>query len=404
MPIKRVKSKRFKSGYGYRLSINRAGLPRIRQTFESFKLARDVEEAILGDHVRRRFDLPLQSRVKLRDLIEKHLDTMKAKGRDKTNWKRAETVLNRFADLVGADRLVESIKTADLQEYASHRLAHGYKGNDPPKPQTINREMNEIKGCLSAAKRYYAALEDWQPPKGAWLEEPSDGRRQTWTADQITAILQELRAPRRKGEKQDHITGRFAVADMFEVALLTGMRAGEVRRLRKSQIGFTRRIIIMTSKKGMSVRRTAKTREIPLVDEAFDILRHRYEAARGDCLFPGRNPDKPLADHRPAFMTACERAKVPYGLDGDGRLVFNDARRTAENNMLEAGHQPRAVGDVLGHSPETMAKHYARSTARSRREAVEAATDFGSNLAVQDGQDGQTGQAGQKKKAAKTSN
>jgi hypothetical protein len=48
--------------------------------------------------------------------------------------------------------------------------------------------------------------------------------------------------------------------------------------------------------------------------------------------------------------------------------------------MLDAGHQPRAVGDLLGHSPETMAKHYARSTAASRRKAVESTRGDGQIL------------------------
>lgn len=396
MGIKRVKSKRFDSGWGWRVEIDRKGV-RIRQTFETRKVAEDVHDAILGDHVRRRYNLHVESRVTLDELIEHHLEVMKKRGRDKTNWKRAETVLFRFRDLVGADRLVETVKTSDLNSYVESR----FDLNPKLKPQTINREMNEIKGCLSAASRYYRALEEWRSPRAPWLEEPSDGRRQTYGDDHIASILRMLYAPKRPREKDEHVQGRHAVGDMFRVALQTGMRAGEVRRLRKTDVDFSRRVIVVTSKKGMSVRRNALTREVPMSGEVFEILSRRAREAAGSYLFSGRDPERPLADHRKAFITACVRAGVPYGLNGVGSLIFNDARRTAENTMLEAGHQPRAVGDILGHSPETMAKHYARSTPRSRRDAVEVLKNFGGILVEETAETAQSAQSANKKRAKK---
>jgi integrase len=401
MPIKKVRSKRFKQGYGYQVTIDRKGLPRMRKTFETLSAARDVEEAVLGDHVRRKYNLPVESHKTLRDLVERHLETMKAKGRDRTNWKRAETVLNRFCDLAGEGRMVESVRTADLQLYVSYRLRNGHKKNDPPKLQTINREMNEIKGCLSAAARYYPSLESWQPPKGAWLEEPTDGRRQTWTEEQIEAVLAELYAPRRWREKEECVRGRYAIGDMFRVALQTGMRVGEVRKLSKSQVSFSKGIITITSRKGMSARRSATTREIPMTEAVREILRSRSEQAKGEYLFHGNSPNRPLSSQLRPFKSACERAGIPYGLDGDGRLIFNDARRTAENNMLDRGHGARAVGDILGHSAETMARHYARSTAESRRAAIEAAKNFGGILVADYRQIGRIGQTGQRAKRRK---
>jgi integrase len=231
--------------------------------------------------------------------------------------------------------------------------------------------MNEIKGCLTKATLYFASLENWQPPKGAWLEEPTDGRRQTWDADSDAKVLAELMGPRRKGEKEGHVEGRRAVGEIFQIVRRTGMRPGEVRTLEKSQLDFINRLVVVTSKKGMSERRTARTREVPMTDDVYAILLRRYVAAPGKYLFPGNSPDAPLSAYLSVFRKACERAGVPYGLSGG--LILNDARRTAENEMLEAGHSARAVGDIFGHSAETMAKHYARSTREQRRRAVESA-------------------------------
>ena len=46
------------------------------------------------------------------------------------------------------------------------------------------------------------------------------------------------------------------------------------------------------------------------------------------------------------------RANIPYGLNGGGTRIFNDARRTALNHMLDARDSPRAVGDIMGMAPD----------------------------------------------------
>lgn len=376
MSIKRVKSKLFSSGYGWQIDIRRKGLKRIRQTFQTRELAQQVYDAIVGDHARRKHKLPISSSVTLGALIEAHLAAMRQRGRDRVNQKRAETVLNRFVGIVGKDTHVDLIKTSDMNLYVQRRYsAKSTRGRGGKiSPQTINRELSEIKSCLSSAKLHFASLSDYRSPEAPWQEEPTDGRRQTWSAETRDAVLAQLRQPPRKGEKPDNIRSREAVADMFVIALQTGMRAGEVRKLRKSNLDFPARLIIVTSKKGLSKSRSGKTREIPMTPEVYAILKRRVESNRSEWLFPGQDAAKPMSKHNKPFITACRRAGITYGLNIDGGMIFNDARRTAENIMLDAGHQPRAVGDLLGHSPETMAKHYARSTAASRRKAVEATT------------------------------
>src|SRR5438128_440231 len=121
MSIKRVKSKRFKGGYGWQVDIRRKGLKRVRTTFPDRELAQQVYDAIVGDHARRKHGLPVESNVTLGDLINAHLAAMRQRGRDQVNSKRAETVLSRFAAIVGKDKPVEAIKTADINLYVQSR-------------------------------------------------------------------------------------------------------------------------------------------------------------------------------------------------------------------------------------------------------------------------------------------
>ncbi len=121
MAPKRVKSKRFPSGYGWQIDVRRKGLKRRRLTFPDNQLAQDVEDALLGDHVRRHFNLPVDSHVTLGELVDKHLATMKRKGRYNTNCKRAETVLERLRDLSGEDGPVGTIRTSNVNDYVEPR-------------------------------------------------------------------------------------------------------------------------------------------------------------------------------------------------------------------------------------------------------------------------------------------
>jgi integrase len=366
MSIRRVKTKKFPSGYGYRLDFHRRGRKRVREIFETKALAQAVQDKLSGDAVKRKHDLPIDSGVRLSELVEHHLERIKQRGRPKTAW--ITTILNRFASIAGGKRLVESIKTADLNAYVEDRLA----ARRAPKPGTINRELVEIKSCLTAASSYFGSLEDWQSPRAPWQTEDDDGRRQTWTIANTRAVLAELYAPRREREQEWQHQSRVAVGDMFTIARRVGLRAGEVRTLRKSDINFKTKVMTIKSRKGVSKRKQGKTRFVPMPDDVAELLKRRAEASASEYIFPNRKGDGPASDYLKAFRTACHRAGIAYGLAGEGALIFNDARRSAENEMLEAGHSPRAIGDLFGHSPVTMAKHYARSTDEQRRRAVDA--------------------------------
>jgi integrase len=61
---------------------------------------------------------------------------------------------------------------------------------------------------------------------------------------------------------------------------------------------------------------------------------------------------------------------VDYGSAVVGGFVLHDARHTAVTRMLQAGHDLATVGDVVGHSKDTMTLSYAHSTLDSKRRAV----------------------------------
>lgn len=363
MSVKKVKSKHHSSGYAFLLDLRLKGMKRIRQTFPSERLAKDAETVIRADWLRKKFNLPTESNIELGELVMTHINKTVSR-RPKNTW--IKNILYRFRDLVGASTLVEAIRTADFRDYVELREAAGVM------PQSINREVVEVKSCLSAAKEYYRSLEDWQPPKAVWCDETHDGRERVWSDDEFFKVLDELYAPKRPTDQLWHVEQRHALGDMFVVLSQTALRPGEACRLKKSDVNFSEREITIVSRKGIGSRGKAKTRKVPMTDEVFEILKRRCDSVTGVYLFPNRDKSGAMVNYTKTMREVCERAEINWGQNIEGGVTLRDMRRTAENKMLDAGFNAKAVIEITGHSPETLAKHYARASKQQKHDAIKA--------------------------------
>lgn len=363
MGVRKVKSKRFPSGYGYQVDLRLTGQPRIRQTFPTEKLAKDAEAVARADHLRKKFSLPTDSKVTIADLIDQHVKRTIEK-RPKTTW--ITNILNAFRDFIGGERMVDSLKKADLRDFAEWREKTGIQ------PQSVNREVVEVKSCLTAATQYFRALNDWQPPKAVWLDETHDGRDRTWSEGEYSKFLTYCFQPKRPRERDWQLQQRVALGEMFIVISQTALRPGEACRLKIFDVDFDENVISVTSKKGITSRGKARTRKVPMTEDVGAILRRRVEMAKAIYLFPNRVGDGAMVNYGPVFQRICEKIGINYGQNVEGGVVLNDMRATAENKMLDAGYSAKAVCDILGHSPETMAKHYARTSKEQKQKAIEA--------------------------------
>jgi integrase len=355
MPIKKVKSKRYKSGYGFLLVIDRKDF-RMRRTFEKESEAKKIETAINNRALSEEYDLPLQLKVTLAELIEEHLEEVK----NRRHFAYIKRIVETFVDVVGADRAVRSLKKADLQAYIKKR----YKDNPKLEPQSVNREMCEIKSMLNAAWKHFAELDEYQCPRLPRLREPEKNRSETWSDEEFNALLKALSAPMEVFEYPMIIEQRRKLAEMLIVMRHTGMRPGEARLLNRKDCDFKKRLIKVVSLKGGKPR----TREIPMNEEVHEILYHRSKI--GQWIFSNPDNNAPMTEPYNLLRTACERAGIAYGLKVPGGKIAYDTRRTFENEALDSGHTPHAVGQVMGHSVKTMVKSYLRTTENQKKAVV----------------------------------
>lgn len=130
------------------------------------------------------------------------------------------------------------------------------------------------------------------------------------------------------------ISTTLPLADLIDFAVITGMRAGEIVRLRRDDLRQDKRMILVRDRKHPT-RKVGNHCWVPLLGESMEIL---LKQPGGDPLF---FPFKSETLTR-AFM----RSRDAAGVVG---LHFHDLRHEAISRMFEAGYSIPEVAVVSGH-------------------------------------------------------
>lgn len=151
-------------------------------------------------------------------------------------------------------------------------------------------------------------------------------------------------APKEESELLKHAeaSSNRALRIVIRIALRTGMRLNEIRRLRWNDIDFCDgyALILVTKSKNKRQRR------VPLVGDALAaVVSLRVPLGDGyseALLFPSKkNPEKPVLI-RSAWNTCLKNAKVT-------RFRFHDLRHTLASRLAAQNFSLPRIGNVLGH-------------------------------------------------------
>lgn len=140
---------------------------------------------------------------------------------------------------------------------------------------------------------------------------------------------------------------------ILDLAVIYGMRIGEILKLRREYVDFDRHEIRLPS-------RTIKTREprvIPIevgTERAIRAVLH----LDSPWVFPNRrDPQRPMRHYGRSWKRLKARARVTHG-------TFHDIRHTNVTWALELGHAPALIQKTRGMSPQVMERIYAHSQLR----------------------------------------
>ncbi len=134
----------------------------------------------------------------------------------------------------------------------------------------------------------------------------------------------------------------------------TGLRRGEVLKLRWGSVDFNRRLITVEGRNA----KNRQTRHVPLNEEAMNVLRCWREQSGGSAK---------VFDVVTRFQTAWKklllRARIAH-------FRWHDLRHHFASRLVQRGVPLNTVRDLLGHSSVGMSLRYAHLAPDQRREAV----------------------------------
>ncbi len=242
------------------------------------------------------------------------------------------------------------------------------------KAVSVNREITVIGSALHSAYVDFPELETWTCPRIPRPKVERSRRERLITQDELMKLLTQLLSARQTHETQKEFEQRRVVGQVFQMALLTGARVGEITALRWEQIDFKAKILqIIGRKNRFKVAKVVRYLELtPTMEE---ILRERKKInAFGNFVFC-RTGNSVTGYHK-ILREAAESVGVAYGAKTRGGFITHDARHTAVTRMLQAGVDLSTVGAITGHSDSNLILHYSHATRESRKQAVSVLENF----------------------------
>lgn len=152
------------------------------------------------------------------------------------------------------------------------------------------------------------------------------------------------------------------LANLFRLALICGLRPGEVRTLKWERVNIPKRTLEVVGKTG--------SRTVHLADAAMQVLQATPRVQGNPYVFVGRRHGEPLVGIHKQLRNIQAEAGVdhfrPY-----------DLRHSAATGALSTGADIRAVQALLGHADLATTSIYLHASASRRKAAAERASAYG---------------------------
>lgn len=332
----RISSKKVLS---FRVRFRRKGYPDQIKTFPDEKLAKQwlaeqERNALMGIH----FPQVRASDHTLAEAIDRYIaEELPRKPANARNVKRHldwfRTELGDYALSAIRPSLI-SAKRVDLENEV---IRTGEKRS----PTTVRHYL------ISLSHLFTVIIRDWEwllenPMEKVSKPKPNPGRQRYLSKDEKTQLLEEAKKSRCP-----------VLYPVLALALATGMRRGEIMKLKIGDVNLSSQVIKLNTSKNKEPRSIAL---VGLVHSIIaDLLETKSGAPPNSLLFPSpSNPLRPY-DIETAWQAALKRAGIT-----DYR--FHDNRHTNASIHAAKGRSLLEIGDAIGHKSPQSSKRYSHLT------------------------------------------
>ena len=278
--------------------------------------------------------LPDLKKIKNYKLVELAQDYLKWSERQrvhKTKKYWVPQLIEAFGNLSMGD-----LNPRIIEQWQSERLKK-------VKPSTVNRLTGCLKHIVNKGVEWGMATEDTLKAvrKVKELEE-NNKRLRYLTVEELQRLLDSC---------PSHLK------PIVLVAAHTGMRKGEILRLKCEQVDLKHDFILLDKTKN------GERREIPMNRTLKELFAGMPRSLESDYAFVGKDGE-PYGDIKRSFHTALKKA-------GIRDFHFHDLGHTFASHLVMDGVDLLSVKELLGHKSLTMTLRYAHLAPGHRRKAVE---------------------------------
>lgn len=357
--------------WGFRISAGRdPKTGRRRYLSEAgHRTADDAKEALADAQRALRRGTADFTRTRVGDYLQTWLDQQEGQLKPSTHGNYSRYLTGDVIPALGS-KLLKDLQRADVAA-----LVRGLQ-DDGRGATTVRRIHAVLSSALADAVQDGLLAEN--VAKGARLPRVDRQRVEVWTPEQAGKFLEAV---------AEHRLG-----PLFELAILTGMRRGELVGLRWSDVDLLTRTITVTTQLVLTssgvVEGTAKTdsgqgRRVPLSERAVSVLmgwRLRQDADREEWGEAYRDSGRVFTwedgrEYRPdyvskLFRTLTEGKELPP-------MHFHSLRHLHASLMLASGQDLTVVAKTMGHSTSQITRDlYAHLFEDRARHAVEGAASL----------------------------
>jgi integrase len=280
-------------------------------------------------------------RALFKDFATEYLEYSKA-NKARSSYERDVTTIEKHLSPIWGEERLDRVTPKMIEDYKLRRL-------ETVCASTLNRELNTIKNMFRKAVEWSYLKES--PGKTAKWMKTSKGSIRFLSREEADVLLQ-------AASKSENLH----LYPILAVALHTGMRRGEILRLRREDVDFKKGRINVVSRDDEHTK-NYESRAVPMSRFLMEVLRKHPRRLDSPYLFC--KPDGlPFADVDTSYGHAVKRAGIPH-------VRFHDLRHTFASWLVMKGVDIRTVQELRGHKDIRMTMRYSHLAPDHMRRAVQ---------------------------------
>lgn len=324
-----------KRGSSWFVQIRRKGFRPRFKSFASRSAAQQwarMEEAAM-DNGFGRVETQGKSDPTIAELLQRYSELVASKNKGAGS---EQLRLAKMSDAPFASLTASNLTSASIADYRNQRL-------EEVKPATVRRELGILRRVIEVARKDWGAPIRDNPVAQISFPPAKDARERRLRGNELERLLSAIKRGRNP-----------LIQPLIFFALETGLRRGEMLRLRWQDIDMQGRSALIRDTKNGS------DRTIPLSKPAMSILER---------LDRSMSAPFPLTGNalRQCWTRACERAGIED-------LRFHDLRHEAISRLFELGLTVPEVALISGHRDARMLFRYTHLAPMAVRERLDRLT------------------------------